>query len=362
MKKTFRITVLLTLVLALTTAGLLPAAAATRSDFKKRFDAAASAATAAIVYDLTDETTLYAKNIDRPLGLASITKVLTACTAAQFLSADDKITVGNEVYLTADIGSRAPVYYGDRYTFEQILHAMLLPSGCDAAMVIAAAAGKKAAGDNSLSGRQAVNVFLGEMNKFIKKLGGTNSHFVNPDGQDASGQHTTCRDYIKVLRYAVMHPLISSVIRKDEYACYDLNGNYHYFSTTNSLLARGSYYYYPGVIGIKTGTTYQAGACLAGAVQRNGKTILTLVAHAPSMSERYTISTKLLDIAFAFRMTGDVDYDNRISAEDARLALRLSVGLESADDYPPQYADMDGDGIVSPGDARTILRVSVGLE
>lgn len=61
-------------------------------------------------------------------------------------------------------------------------------------------------------------------------------------------------------------------------------------------------------------------------------------------------------------MTGDVDYDNRISAEDARLALRLSVGLESADDYPPQYADMDGDGIVSPGDARTILRVSVGLE
>ena len=38
------------------------------------------------------------------------------------------------------------------------------------------------------------------------------------------------------------------------------------------------------------------------------------------------------------------------------------VGLESADDYPPQYADMDGDGIVSPGDARTILRVSVGLE
>ena len=203
MKKRFKITLLITLVLALALTGLLPAGAVGKRYYKEQFDEAASPVGAAIVYDETDDVMLYSKNLDKHIRVASITKVLNACTAAQFFSAKDRITVGSEVYLTYYNGSRAPVAYGERYTFEQLLHAMLLPSGCDAAMVIAAAAGRKAAGDSSLGGQAAVNAFIREMNKFLKELGCTDSHFVNPDGQDASGQYTTCRDYIKVLRYAV---------------------------------------------------------------------------------------------------------------------------------------------------------------
>ena len=165
-----------------------------------------------------------------------------------------------------------------------------------------------------------------------------------------------------MLRAAVEHPLISSVFRKAKYECYDLNGNYHCWYTTNSMLSPSSYYYYPGVIGIKTGTTDLAGCCLAAAVQRNGKTIISLLVEADSMSERYSISTDLLDAVFAYRMRGDIDYDFTVSPEDARLTLRVSVGLEDFDDASLECADMDGDDSITPEDARKVLRLSVGLK
>ena len=59
---------------------------------------------------------------------------------------------------------------------------------------------------------------------------------------------------------------------------------------------------------------------------------------------------------------GDIDDDGIISAGDARLALRNSVGLEELTANELLLADVDGDGIVTAGDARSILRGSVGLD
>lgn len=56
---------------------------------------------------------------------------------------------------------------------------------------------------------------------------------------------------------------------------------------------------------------------------------------------------------------GDVDYDRKITASDARLILRASVGLEELSQY---FADVDGDGKITASDARIILRKSVGLD
>ena len=356
MKKRMKYAAVLLLAVLLTATAALPAAAAF-PDLQKTCDSAASPVGAAIVYNLTDDVILYEKNGTKSIRVASITKVLNACTAAQFLKANDAITVGSELSLMYWNSSTAPVYYGERYTFEQLLHAMLLPSGCAAAYVLAAAAGRKAKGDSSLSARAAIDAFIAEMNKFLKSLGCNNSHFVNPDGQDASNQYTTCEDYLKVLKYAVEHPLISSVIRKAAYDCYDLNGKYHYWYTTNVM-----HDVYPGTIGIKTGTTDLAGYCVAAAARRNGKTMISLVVNAPSHSSRYTVSINLLNAAFAYRVKGDADYDFRVTPEDARLTLRATVGLEDFDDAALHCADMDGDGVITPEDARRILRLSVGLK
>ena len=355
MKKRLKRTALLLMTLALLFACLPSVEAAS---LQQRFENAASSVGAAIVYDLTDDVVLYTPNSTKHIRVASITKVLNACTATQFFEPDDHITVGDELSLMFWNSSTAPVYYGETYTFEQLLHAMLLPSGCDAAYALAAASGRRAAGNSSMSARAALDRFVDEMNLFMKKLGCTDSHFINPDGQDADGQYTTCEEYLRVLKYAVQHPVISQVIRKAEYECYDVDGRYHYFYTTNGMLGGG----YPGAIGIKTGTTTYAGYCLATAAERNGKTMISLVVNGPSHYSRYSASTALLDAAFAYREQGDMNHDNRVTSGDARLIMRLSVKLESSADYDMEYADYDGDGEVSPEDARLVLRRSVGLE
>jgi len=61
-------------------------------------------------------------------------------------------------------------------------------------------------------------------------------------------------------------------------------------------------------------------------------------------------------------MPGDVDGDKKITASDARIALRNSVGLEKLDEAAEKSADVDKDSKITAGDARLILRASVGLE
>ncbi len=360
MKKGFRNSVLVLTVLAVLLALAAPAWAA--SEFKTTCDEITANVGEAIVYDVTNNVILYEKNADKSITVASITKVLNACVAVQYFEADETITVGDEVYLTIAEASRAGVYPGQRFTFEQLLHAMLLPSGCDVAYVFVAAVGRKAAGDSSLSIRDAVRAGVSEMNRFLEWLGCTESHFTNPDGQDDYDQYTTCRDYIRVLRYAVEHPLISSVIRKAEYSCTDLDGQRHYWETTNGMVAEDSSHYYPGAKGIKTGTTPNAGCCLSVAAERNGRTLISLVVNAASIEDRYSVSTKLLDAAFSTRQKGDVDGDYSVTPADARLTLRIAVRLEPSDAYDLRYADMDADGYITPADARLVLRVSIGLE
>ena len=361
MKKRMRKAAIFLIVAALMMLCVSPAYASW-SEFIDTCDEATDPITNAIVYDMTNDVILYTKNADEQISIASITKVLNACTAAQYLDADDVITIGREIYLISSQASVAYLDYGERYTFEQLMHALLIPSGCDVAYVFAATAGRKAAGDESLSEEEAIEVFIDEMNLYLEKLGCEDSHFTTPDGQDEYGQYTTCRDYVRVLRAAMENDLIRSVVRKAEYYCYDLDGNEHYWYTTNAMVDEDSDVYYPGTIGIKTGSTPWAGYCLALAVEGDGKTLITLVTGADPLWVRYVVSEQLLDAAFAFRMTGDVDGDNHVTPEDARLALRGCVGLESMDDYAFEYADMDGDGDLTPEDARLVLRVSVGLE
>ncbi|MCD7775349.1 MAG: dockerin type I repeat-containing protein [Clostridiales bacterium] len=61
-------------------------------------------------------------------------------------------------------------------------------------------------------------------------------------------------------------------------------------------------------------------------------------------------------------LLGDADGNGKISVADARLALRISAGLETADDLAAAAADMNGDGTVNAADSRTILRCAAGLD
>ena len=97
---------------------------------------------------------------------------------------------------------------------------------------------------------------------------------------------------------------------------------------------------------------------------RNGfqyRCVITNAAGAKLYSEPATLWISGMEPAY---MPGDVTGDGAVAAEDARLALRAAVGLESYAAGSREFlaADATKDGAITAEDARLILRAAVGLE
>ena len=131
---------------------------------------------------------LYQKNGTDRIAPASTAKMITALTVLDVCSPDDGMTVGEEIRLMREDSSRAWLNRGDMLTVRQLLIALLLPSGNDAAYTLAANAGREIAGDRHLTNEQSIDVFMDEVNEKARMLGLENSNFFAPDGYDTEGQ------------------------------------------------------------------------------------------------------------------------------------------------------------------------------
>ena len=301
MKKRVKNVLVLLLAALLAATAVLPAAAAF-PDLKKTCDSAASPAGAAIVYNLTDDVIQYKKNSTKQIKVASITKVLNACTAAQFLKAKDPITVGNELSLMYWNSSTAPVRYGERYTFEQLLHAMLLPSGCDATYTVAVNVARKVKNDPALPIPEAITVFCGLMNDYAKELGCVNSHFVNPDGQDDERQHTCVKDVLLFTKKAYENEMFRQVVRMPKAEVQLVSGDVYIWENTNKLLREDTEFYYPKAVGLKTGYTINAGYGIVAVAEEEDRCVLAVVCGCSEAAQRFTTAQTLLQLGlFAAR-------------------------------------------------------------
>ncbi|MCI2046982.1 MAG: VanZ family protein [Faecalibacterium sp.] len=238
---------------------------------------AALEAASALLLDLTSQTTLYASHETDPVAPASTTKLLTALTAWDFCAPNEIVSIGQEVtYIAAD-ASRAGLMPGEELTVEQLYHAMLLPSGNDAAYALAVYAGRRISDDDSLSIEAALDTFIAAMNDKAAALGASNSHFVCPDGYDADGQYTTAADLACIAAAVLRQPLLSEICGTLSFSDTWPSGEQASFTNTNFLLDPTSEYYDPAVIGLKTGRSSAAGCCLVAAAKHGGDTYLTIV-------------------------------------------------------------------------------------
>lgn len=114
---------------------------------------------------LESHTPIYEKESQKQIAPASTTKMLTALTAVDYCSMEEVVTVGEEIGLIPSDSSRAWLSAGNQLTFKQLLVAMLLPSGNDAAYTIAVHTGRKIEQDISLPIEDAVSSFTEAMNK-----------------------------------------------------------------------------------------------------------------------------------------------------------------------------------------------------
>ncbi|MCM1053784.1 MAG: D-alanyl-D-alanine carboxypeptidase [Ruminococcus sp.] len=221
----------------------------------------------AIVYDITDDIIIYEKNSEVETSIASLTKILTVMTALNNISdINENITITSEmlnnIYWDASV---AGLKIGDTVTYLDLMYATILPSGADAAQVLAINTGG------------SIDNFVLMMNNLADRIGMTNSNFINSTGLDANNQYSTVKDVLTLLKYALDNPTFKKVFMTREYVL------------ENELKVRSTLYSYnknlnldiSRILGSKTGRTGDAGLCLASLISFKKHDVLIITVGAP---------------------------------------------------------------------------------
>jgi serine-type D-Ala-D-Ala carboxypeptidase (penicillin-binding protein 5/6) len=228
-------------------------------------------------------------NVERPMG--SITKVMTALVVLRAGGLSRRITVTSAAvqYAREDGASSAGLIAGDRLTARQLLEALLVPSGCDAAYLLATAYGP---------GRPA---FIKKMNAMAKSLGLTRTHFSSFDGMPFPTEYSTYStpgNLVRLGEVAMRNATFRGIAGQRRYVLAATHLHHRYtWNSTNGLL--GSY---AGAVGIKTGNTKAAGYCLLFEARRGGHTLIGVVLHADpstSLASAFTAARQMLNWGFA---------------------------------------------------------------
>lgn len=248
------------------------------------------------VYDTADRKMLYTSApATEALFPASITKLFSAWVALQILEPDTVVMAGKELGLLQPGSSTAFIAYGSYLTVEQLVEGMLLPSGNDAAYVLAAAAGRKIAGSPELSAKKAVAIFVEEMNRRAEEAGLANSQFTNPDGYHGEDHYSCPGDLATIGELALADPIISQYMALQQDTVTFASGETITWYNTNRLLNPESAWYCEAAVGMKTGYTEEAGYCLLAAFEKEDRHILVGIFDGENKLSRYTDAVTLFE-------------------------------------------------------------------
>lgn len=222
---------------------------------------------------------LWARNPDARRSMASITKIMTAIVALEHSALDESVVVPREA---AAVGqSSAYLVTGERLSMREMLAAMLVKSGNDAATAIALHVGTTEDG------------FVRMMNAKAQELGLRHTHFTNPHGLDARGHYSTAADISTLARSAMSNPEFRRIVALRKVRVGG-KGRRHLLESTDLLLGN-----YKGAIGVKTGNTDSSGYSVVSAAERGGVTLYAVVLGTASDPARFRDAKELLDWGFA---------------------------------------------------------------
>ena len=234
-----------------------------------------------------DDTLLFSKNAEQALPIASVSKVMTAILVLEtvkdpadtWVRIDARAVSGFEALGASTAGFQYHV--GERFTVLDLLYGMLVPSGCEAAEMLA---WYLSDGD--------VDAFARQMTARAKALGCEHSYYAEPHGL-TNRNYSSCSDLYLQAKHALTLPYFREIIKTRRYL---ISGFDQAVYTTNDLLdPENETYYCAGTLGIKTGYTETAGRCLLSYCERGGQTLICVTLGAAQKASDGNLNHAMLD-------------------------------------------------------------------
>jgi len=250
---------------------------------------------AAVLIDAQTGRTLFGKNADKRLYPASTTKIMTALIALEHGKLDDQIRVGDEIELRTLGESSAGLVQGERLSLRDLLAAMMLPSGNDAARTVARYVVRTSTG-KEVSAQEAIRKFAEMMNERAAQIGAQHTRFVNPHGLHDPKHYTTASDMALIAKEAMNNEVFRDVVGEPEHVTTAASKK-RTFVNRNQLLQPDGTFYVQSVNGVKTGFTDEAGYCLVSSAESGGKRLIAVVLKSTANGV-WTDSQQLLRLGF----------------------------------------------------------------
>lgn len=216
-------------------------------------------------------------HVDAPLPMASLAKMMTALLVAEAPRGGDPVVIISPATAAAG-GARLGLRAGERMRVGALLAAMLVHSANDACLALA----EWQAGSE--------HAFVARMNARAAALGLAATHFVNACGFDAPAQRSTVRDLLILARHVLAQPALAALVGRESVGVVTAGGRRFALRNTNALLGR-----VPGVIGVKTGYTHDAGTCVVVAAERDGRRVYVALLGA---ADRWWDAAAMVERAF----------------------------------------------------------------
>lgn len=241
---------------------------------------------AAILIDAEDGTVLYENNADQKMYPASTTKIMTALVVLETmeelgLRLDSEIIVPEEAQGVE--GSSLYLKAGERVSVEELLYGLMLQSGNDSAVALAACAGG------------SVEHFMEQMNQRAEELGCRGTHFLNPNGLYDGDHYTTARDLAYIAREAMKREDFRRIVGAQRWSS---EGN----SARTFVNKNRTVFQYEGGDGVKIGFTKASGRTLVSSASRDGHRVIAVVLNDGNW---FRDAYALMDFGFAVLETSN---------------------------------------------------------
>ena len=279
-----------------------------------------------LLVDTDSGQVLYSKNSDLKRPMASTVKIMTCILALENISdLDEKIKITKEpINDIMNMGAATAGFenhVGESFSARDIIHGVLLPSGCEAAQILAYYVGG------------TPENFAKMMNEKAQELGCKDTYFVEGHGL-SDENYTTANDMVKIAKYALSNPEFAKIVSTEYYTA---SGYSYPFINTNYLIdvKNGREYYYKYATGVKTGYTDASGKCLVSTAKKGDDEFMCVALGAPYpandgyINHAMTDSVDLYEWAFEnYTDNIEVDFKNDYASVEIGKTLKLNATVE----------------------------------